>query len=136
MKTTKTVLQSTTSRHMCREVPQKIELPRRVEQMLLNKIPSRLEKLLIVEACNQIFLGLTSSTSRRERLLVTVRTLTTARTSKKLPVGRAHITLARGCGGLIIYSKNGTDKERSKGTMMISASRSTIQDPETSKNVT
>ena len=81
-----TVLQSTKSRHMCREVPQKIEPPQRVDLRLLDKVTKQLEKLPTVEAFNQIFLRVTSSTSRRERLLVTERTSTTARTSKKLPV--------------------------------------------------
>jgi hypothetical protein len=54
---------------------------------------------------------------------------------QKAPTGEHSSHLAQGAGGLITYSKNGEAQERSKGTMMISASRSTIQDPETLKNV-
>ena len=51
------------------------------------------------------------------------------------PNGEHSTHLPEGAGGLITYNENEPAQERSKGTMMISASRSTIQDPETSKNV-
>jgi hypothetical protein len=52
---------------------------------------------------------------------------------QKAPTGEHSSHLAQGAGGLITYNKIEEAQERSKGTMMISASRSTIQDPETSK---
>ena len=54
---------------------------------------------------------------------------------QKAPTGEHSSHLAQGAGGLITYFQYDKAQERSKGTMMISASRSTIQDPETSKNV-
>jgi hypothetical protein len=54
---------------------------------------------------------------------------------QKAPTGEHSPHLAQGAGGLITYIENGVAQERSKGTMIISASRSTILDPAISKNV-
>ena len=51
------------------------------------------------------------------------------------PTGEHSTHLPEGAGGLITLFTNGTPPERSKATEMISASRSTIQDPAISKNV-
>ena len=50
------------------------------------------------------------------------------------PTGEHSSHLAQGAGGLITYFNMEKAQERSKGTMMISASRSTIQDPAILKN--
>ena len=54
---------------------------------------------------------------------------------QKAPTGEHSPHLAQGAGGLITYKRIGHAQVRGDTTGMISASRSTIQDPEVSKNV-
>ena len=89
-----TLLQSTANRHMRRKVPLAIVRSQRVQMLSLEKATNRQEKFSTTVVRNQPQ-EVTPQTFRRERLLIEWRTSTTAKTSKKLPLGSTHHTWPR-----------------------------------------